>query len=324
MQRIDELKLMIKEAIASYKLDYQPDELYEPIRYSLALGGKRIRPLMVLLGCDLFKGTLEKALPSVIAIEVFHNFTLVHDDIMDDAPLRRGNETVYIKWGVNRSILAGDTMFALACQVLSNSDSAQLGALLQLFAITAREVCEGQQLDLNFESSDQVSLGDYLEMIRLKTAVLLGCSLKMGAITSNASGEDTTQIYRFGQNLGMAFQIMDDLLDVFGDEMVFGKRTGGDILACKKTFLYLKACEVANTQTRIRLQTLYHNNTLDSIIKIKEVKNIYMHLRIREMAEDEILKYHHAALANLAQINSPDENKEDLKKLAELMISRNN
>jgi len=218
----------------------EPKNLYQPIKYSLELGGKRIRPALLLLANDLFGGKNKGAINAALAIEVFHNFTLLHDDIMDDAPLRRGKDTVYKKWGSNIAILAGDVMFVNAIQLLAKNDTSKLPEILDLFNTTAVEVCEGQQFDMNFETLQNVSIDDYLKMIELKTAVLLAASLKIGAILGNASQENANHIYEFGRNLGVAFQLMDDILDLYGDPEKFGKQVGGDIIANKKHTYYLK------------------------------------------------------------------------------------
>jgi len=257
MRSINELQDLIKKAFNPALFTHEPAELYDPITYTLNLGGKRIRPLLVLLGCDLFGGNIEKAMPAAIAIELFHNFTLLHDDIMDCAPLRRGQETVYKKWNTNIAILSGDTMFAVAYEYLSQSNPQVLPSALSEFTRTARLVCEGQQYDMNFEQQKLVSINDYLKMIRLKTAVLIGCSLKLGSILANVPDPETEKIYSFGENIGMAFQLQDDLLDVFGDEQKFGKEIGGDIVSGKKTFLLLKAFEIASQKERTELEKCF-------------------------------------------------------------------
>jgi geranylgeranyl diphosphate synthase type II len=322
MHSISELQGIIKKIFDSVSFSQEPANLYNPITYTLNLGGKRIRPLLVLIGCDLFNGNLDKAGPAALAIELFHNFTLLHDDIMDRAPLRRGKETVYKKWNTNVAILSGDTMFALACEFLSQSDPEVLPQALSEFTRTARMVCEGQQYDMNFESRDVVTIGEYLEMIRLKTAVLIGCSLKLGAIVAKAPPAETVNIYEFGENIGLAFQLQDDLLDVFGDEQKFGKEIGGDILSGKKTFLLLKACEIATEKERTALNQCFSDQSLSSEEKIRRVKNIYQSLNIREITLEEIGKYHSKASQSWKGIRVDEKSKEVLKSFANNLLKR--
>jgi geranylgeranyl diphosphate synthase, type II len=318
----EDLQVFFGKALKGLDLDYQPVELYDPIAYSLSIGGKRMRPLLCLMACDMFSGKPEFALPSALAVEVFHNFTLVHDDIMDNAPLRRGKETVFKKWNSNIAILAGDTMFALACHELIKSEREKLPGLMEAFTIMARQVCEGQQMDMNFESQDDVSICDYIDMITLKTAALLGCSLYMGARAGNAFEEDARMLSTFGEDLGVSFQIRDDLLDVFGNEEIFGKKNGGDIVANKKTFLYLRALEVADKSTRHDLVTLYADKSCEPDRKVREVTDIYTSLHIREMAEDAISRYYHHAQGSIDAIKVDDDRKSVLKAFAESLMFR--
>lgn len=318
-----ELRLFLQKQLDLVTEGYRPIELYEPISYTFSLGGKRIRPILLLLACDMFGGNTEKAINPAIAVEIFHNFTLLHDDIMDNAPLRRGRETVYQKWNTNVAILSGDTMFALAYDYLSETDKEILPSLLSLFTRTARQVCEGQQYDMNFETANDISINDYLEMIRLKTAVLLACSLKMGALLAKAPESASDMIYSFGQNLGMAFQLQDDLLDTFGDASVFGKSIGGDITSNKKTFLFLKAMESADLRTKNALEKLYSGNYNDTAGKINRVKDIFVSLNIEEKTNDLIDDYFRKALKDLTDIPVPDVKKAELLKLAYLLMKRN-
>ena len=322
MHSIPELQAIIKKTFDLASFSQEPAELYDPITYTLNLGGKRIRPLLVLIGCDLFDGDPEKAGAAALAIELFHNFTLLHDDIMDKAPLRRGKETVYKKWNTNVAILSGDTMFALACEYLSRSDPDVLPYLFSEFTRTARMVCEGQQYDMNFEYRKVVTIGEYLEMIRLKTAVLIGCSLKLGALLAHAPVDETTKIYTFGENIGMAFQLQDDLLDVFGDEQKFGKEIGRDILSGKKTFLLLKAYEIAPEKERIELDQCFSDQFIPSEEKILRVKNIYQSLKIREITLEEIEKYFAQALQSCDGINVDEKNKKVLRLFANDLLKR--
>jgi geranylgeranyl diphosphate synthase type II len=322
MHTLDDLQKQVKGMFGSYRVPSVPPELYDPITYTLKLGGKRIRPLLVLLGCDLFEGTLSRAVPVAIAVELFHNFTLLHDDIMDQAPLRRGHETVHKKWNRDVAILSGDTLFALAYESLSGTDPEILPAILGLFTGTARQVCEGQQYDMNFESQEQVSIDEYLSMIRLKTAVLLACSVAAGALVAKAPRDEVTRIYSFGENLGMAFQLRDDLLDCIGNEETFGKEIGGDIAANKKTFLYLSALQRAGNREKKLLRSLFAGTKIPPEEKIKKVREIYAALNIRGITEKKIREYFARAMNFLSETGVPAERKKNLKELAEGMTLR--
>ena len=262
MRSLLDFQEIINQHIANQNFNRFPSELYDPIAYTMTQGGKRLRPLLTLMTCDLFGGNLVHAIHPALALEVFHNFTLVHDDIMDQAPLRRGRETVYKKWNSNIAILSGDTMFAMAYQYAIQTEDQYVPKILRVFNKAAIEVCEGQQLDMNFEVITQVNLDEYLEMIQLKTAVLIGVSIQIGAIIGNASDEDMKLMYDFGIQLGIAFQIKDDLLDLYGSEKYFGKKTGGDILANKKTYLFLKALEQCHNSDKQALIDLYNDNQM--------------------------------------------------------------
>jgi len=263
----------------------QPKNLYEPIAYALAMGGKRLRPAMVLLACNLFSETIEKAYPAALAIEVFHNFTLLHDDIMDHAEMRRNSLTVYKKYNQNIAILSGDAMSILAYHYLLKYNSPEHTEIIELFSHTALQVCEGQQLDMDFDNKMDVSIPQYLNMIQLKTAVLLACSLKLGALTANAPQESANLLYTFGLNLGIAFQLQDDLLDAFADQSKFGKKIGGDIVSNKKTFLLLKALELSDDQTKIHIQDWITRKEFDKTEKINAKKKIYNELKIKTKTE---------------------------------------
>jgi len=322
MYSIGELQAVIKKTFDSVSFSHQPSELYDPITYTLGLGGKRIRPLFLLTGCDLFCGNISEAEPAIIAIELFHNFTLLHDDIMDQAPLRRGKETVFRKWNTNVAILSGDTMFALAYEYISAIDKTVLPEALSVFTNTARMVCEGQQFDMNFETSDRVSIPAYLEMIRLKTAVLIGCSLKLGAILAKAPVTETEKIYSFGENIGMAFQLQDDLLDTFGDTKKFGKEIGGDISSAKKTFLLLKAYELASDKEKSELDECFSDPSIPSHQKIERVKNVYQSLHIKEFTLSEIEKYFSKALKLFEDINVSKDRKHVLEEFTNTLFVR--
>jgi geranylgeranyl diphosphate synthase, type II len=306
MKMFPELNSRISKAIGEISFPEAPRELYEPIAYTLALGGKRLRPLMVLASCDMFGGDAEMAIHPAIGIELFHNFTLLHDDLMDQAPLRRGKETVYKKWNANIAILAGDTMFAMANRYMLQTKQDAISEILDLFNKTAVEVCEGQQYDMNFEKRDDVSIAEYIEMIRLKTAVLIAASLKTGAIIAGATPKDAALIYNFGINIGIAFQLMDDLLDVYGLEEKFGKKTGGDIIAGKKTFLYLKAVESGGNEAN-QLQEVYNDLNADPDEKIHVVQSCFDKLNIYSNTRNEVNKYWEIAIAFVKDMNLPDE-----------------
>lgn len=275
----------------------KPKNLYEPIAYILNLGGKRLRPSLTLMSCELFGGIKENALDAALAIEMFHNFSLVHDDIMDDAPIRRGKQTVHEKWNLNTGILSGDAMLVLANQLFESYTNKLYKELIVLFNKTALEVCEGQQLDFDFETRMDVSVEEYLEMIRLKTAVLVATSLKFGAMIANASQKDLEYIYQFGIDLGIAFQLQDDYLDVFGAED-FGKQQAGDITENKKTILFLKTVELANTEDKTILKSLY-KTTSYSQEKIEKVTQFYLAYQIPQLMEKEIANYTEKAVKNI-------------------------
>ena len=320
MHTIPYLQERIKEVFQSLVLPVYPKALYDPIHYSLGMGGKRVRPMLTLLACNLFDEDINPAIQPAIGIEIFHNFTLVHDDIMDNAPLRRGKPTVYRKWDTNTAILSGDTMFALGYEHVAKVNPKLLPAILEVFTQTAREVCEGQQLDMDFESAPEVHLDAYLEMIRLKTAVLLGCCLKVGSLAGGAGLTDANLLYKVGENLGMAFQIQDDLLDTFGDESTFGKKTGGDILSRKKTFLFLKGLQLANAVVGKQLSDIYNDLDMDPEEKILQVKGIFTTLQIHEASIKTIDQYYNKAMAALEKVALPEPKKAFLKKYcAELM-----
>ena len=306
----------IRIAIEELDFERQPNELYAPISYTLSLGGKRLRPVLCLMACDMFGGKIEDAVPAALGLEIFHNFTLLHDDIMDEAPIRRGKESVYKKWNTNVAILSGDTMMALAYGQIMETPENMHSGVFKIFNQTAIEVCEGQQYDMDFETADNVTIDDYLKMIRLKTAVLLAGSLKIGAMIGGAETEDAENLYHFGENIGIAFQLKDDLLDVFSDEQKFGKKTGGDILTNKKTYLYLKAFELAKGETLANLTSLYSGNQKNDIEKIKGVISIYEQLNIKEFTAELIEIYYRQAMTSLEKVKVPESQKAELKKFA--------
>lgn len=322
MYSIEDLQKKINDSLNKLPVYGKPDGLYEPIAYTMDQGGKRLRPLFVLISNQMFGGNADEALPAATAIEIFHNFTLLHDDIIDKAPLRRGYETVYQKWNTNIAILSGDTMFAIAYGELAKSRPELLPRLMQIFTKTAIEVCEGQQFDIDFEEQRDVNLADYLNMIRLKTAVLLAASLKIGAIIADASEEEADKIYNFGINLGISFQLQDDLLDAFGDQNVFGKQTGGDIAANKKTVLYLKALEKADVATATELERYYTGNGIRLEEKVKKVLAIFEKLDVKPDTEALIGQYFNNAIEQLESIKVPAENKKVLIDIAYRMLKR--
>lgn len=315
-----QLQDLIENAIQNIQYPAHPEKLYLPISYIMSLGGKRIRPVLVLMAADLFEGDMEKALPAALAIETFHNFTLIHDDIMDNAPLRRGQQTVHEKWGVNNAILSGDVMMVESNKHLSMLDSKVLKDALNTFNTTAQGVCEGQQLDMEFEESEVVSIPEYINMIRLKTAVLLGGAMKLGAQVAGASPEEAEQLYQFGENIGIAFQLQDDILDVYGDPEKFGKQVGGDIIANKKTFLLLKLKELAAPSDLSELQ-LQSSNT-DFTDKINKTRALYNTYQIRELADQEMRNYSDKAFHALYSLNIPEERKTQLIQLADQLMNR--
>jgi geranylgeranyl diphosphate synthase, type II len=312
----------IEREIAAINLPSRPAGLYEPVLYCLKNGGKRIRPLMTLLACELFEGDRQKAIPPAVGLELFHNFTLMHDDIMDNAPIRRGQPSVHNKWDANTAILSGDALFSLACQFVGRVPDHCLREINELFHKTVIEVCEGQQYDMNFESSEQVTEEEYLEMIRLKTAVLPAACLKTGAIVASAPAEDANHLYSFGESIGLAFQLKDDWLDVFGDEAVFGKKSGGDIVANKKTWLYIKALELADEVQKNVLQLAYSNRISNKEEKVSQVKKVFKELQLHQLALQQMEVFHSSAMDHLVQINVPEHNKSNLKQMAADLLNR--
>ena len=313
---------LIEKEIEKISFGEKPVELYEPLRYMMHLGGKRFRPVLVLMANELFGGKAADAISPAIGMEVFHNFTLIHDDIMDNAPMRRGKPTVHEKWGQTIAILSGDVMLVKAYSFISRLRPEILPEALELFNETAARVCEGQQYDMNFEQKDNVSIDEYVEMIGLKTAALLAGCLKMGAIIANAPMEEADRLYDFGYLLGTAFQIQDDLLDAYGNTDTFGKNIGGDILANKKTWLTLKAKEIADTDDETVLDILYATNTISSEEKIARVMEIYHRTGVKKLTENARDSFYHQALESLDAIILPEEKKQPLKALAFELIER--
>lgn len=304
------------------KFEREPKNLYTPIEYILQLGGKRIRPILTLLASDIFCGNYEKTMPAAMAVETFHNFTLVHDDIMDDAPLRRGKTTVHEKWNLNTGILSGDAMLILAYQYFENYKPKIFQKLAKLFSKTALEVCDGQQLDIDFETRNDVCIKEYIKMITLKTSVLVGAALKMGAIVAEAEEEQANQLYNYGLNLGIAFQLQDDYLDTFGNPETFGKQVGGDIIENKKTYLYLKALEVANSKDKKELLNLFNVKLKNNKGKIKRVKEIFVACKIKEHSKDQIEKYTNKAFSYINLLSISEREKQGLIKFGTALMKR--
>ena len=300
----------------------EPKNLYEPIDYILQLSGKRIRPILTLMSADILSGGFKKALPAALAVEVFHNFTLVHDDIMDDAPLRRGKQTVHEKWNLNTGVLSGDAMLILAYQYFENYEADTFQELAKLFSKTALEVCDGQQLDIDFETRNDVTITEYINMIRLKTSVLVAAALKMGAIVAKAPDKDANLLYEYGLNLGLAFQLQDDYLDTFGDPETFGKQVGGDIIENKKTYLFLKAMELANNDDKQKLQFFYKQKLEENSIKIDEVTRIFERCDIPGLIQKLIQDYTNLSFDSLNQMNISLENKEKLIHFGTFLMAR--
>ncbi|WP_207420966.1 polyprenyl synthetase family protein [Desertivirga brevis] len=324
MYSISQLQDLVNKHIAEKEYPNNPSELYEPIRYIMSLGGKRLRPALLLMACNLFDGSVLKALDPALAIEVFHNFTLMHDDIMDKAPLRRGKPTVHAKWNESIAILSGDVMLVKAYELIMSVNDSVLRDVLRVFNETATGVCEGQQIDMNFEALDGVTIAEYLEMIRLKTAVLLAGSLEIGALIGNAPKDQAQLLYQFGENLGLAFQLQDDILDVYGDPHKFGKQVGGDILSNKKTFLLIKALELAENLEEEELNYWLNAEDFDADTKVRAVTDIYNQLGVRQLAEEQMNDFAEKALSALACVEASSEKKDQLKTFAEELLVREN
>lgn len=322
MKTADEILSMVNEFLANLPYERKPKSLYEPIRYVLSMGGKRIRPTLMLLGYNLFKDNPEKILMNAVALETYHNYTLLHDDLMDNADLRRGHETVHKKWDANTAILSGDSMLVLAYERMAQCDEKHLAKVLKLFTTTALEIGEGQQFDMEFENRNDVKEEEYIEMIRLKTSVLLACALKMGAILADASDEDAENLYMFGEQIGLAFQLQDDYLDVYGDTKVFGKEIGGDITSNKKTYMLINAFNLANDTQRAELQKWVDAKDFDRAEKVAAVTRLYNEIGIDKLAQDKIAYYFEQSKKYLDAVNVPAERKEELAKYAQKMMKR--
>ncbi len=313
---------VVADYFAQTAVTKEPKNLYDPVNYILSLGGKRIRPVLTLMTAEVFNVDCRAALPAAVAVEVFHNFSLVHDDIMDDAPLRRGNQTVHEKWDTNTAILSGDAMLILAYQHFEQYEPATFRELAKLFSKTALEVCEGQQWDVDFETRNDVTEPEYLKMIEYKTAVLVGAAMKMGAIVAGTTTENANLIYDFGRYLGIAFQLQDDYLDAFGDPLTFGKQVGGDIIENKKTYLYLKALKQANAYDRERLLQWFAAQPEDPAAKVEDVKNIFTASRADAVTKEAIEEYTLKAFDTLDKMDITDDKKVLLRAFGQNLMKR--
>ena len=323
MQAIAQYQQIIQDYFTQLSVVKQPKNLYEPIQYILSLGGKRMRPVLTLMAADVFNADCKKALPAAIAVEMFHNFSLVHDDIMDDAPLRRGNETVHEKWDVNTGILSGDAMLILAYQYFEEYEPDVFRDLAKLFSKTALEVCEGQQWDVDFEERSNVTIPEYLKMIEYKTAVLVGAAMKMGGIVARTTKQNCDLIYDFGLNLGLAFQLQDDYLDAFGNPETFGKQVGGDIIENKKTYLYLKALQQCNPYQKERLLQWFAVQPDDVEDKITDVKELFVATKADVATKAAIKDYTEKAFDILNRLEIEEDKKELLRNFGEFLMGRN-
>ena len=318
----DELLGMVNRALDEERYNRQPVSLYEPIKYVLSMGGKRIRPVLMLLSYNLYKDNPADILVQAVGLETFHNFTLLHDDLMDRADLRRGHATVHKRWNDNSAILSGDSMLVLAYQKMLRCDQRHLAPVMELFTETALQINEGQKYDMDFETRNDVTVEEYVEMIRLKTIVLLGCALKMGAILADAPAADADLLYRFGEQIGLAFQLQDDLLDVYGDEKVFGKAIGGDITVNKKTYLLINALNQATPEQHAELMRWVGAENFDRQEKIAAVTRIYNEIGVRELCEEKIRHHFEQGMALLERVSVTPERKEQLRRYTAAMVNR--
>lgn len=322
MQNIEAYQKSFIKYLEDFAINREPVNLYKPVNYILKLGGKRLRPVLTLMTADIFGSKAELAMNAALSVEVFHNFSLIHDDIMDDAPLRRGKETVHEKWDINTGILSGDAMLILAYQLFENYEPKIFQALAKLFSKTALEVCEGQQYDIDFETRNDVTIPEYLKMIEYKTAVLVGAAMKMGAIVAEASEEDQNLIYDFGRYLGIAFQLQDDYLDAFGNPETFGKQVGGDILEHKKTYLYLKTQELGSEAEKSNLLDLMTNTALSDSEKVEKVKLLFNASGATDATQLAVKDYTKKAFSVLEKLNISNDKKQILQLFGEQLMNR--
>jgi geranylgeranyl diphosphate synthase type II len=322
MQNIEAYQNSFISYLEDFAVDKEPSNLYKPINYILKLGGKRLRPVLTLMTTEVFGANSDHAMDAALSVEVFHNFSLVHDDIMDDAPLRRGKETVHEKWDINTGILSGDAMLIMAYQLFENYEPEIFQALARLFSKTALEVCEGQQYDVDFETRNDVTIAAYLKMIEYKTAVLVGAAMKMGAIVAKASNEDQNAIYDFGRYLGIAFQLQDDYLDAFGNPETFGKQLGGDILENKKTYLYLKTIELGSSIEQSSLLKTMSDTLISDEVKVKNIKELFYNSGASEATQKAVRIYTNKAFVVLDSLNISNDKKEILRRFGEQLMNR--
>ena len=322
MKNKEELLALIEGYITSVDLQREPKNLYAPISYVLSIGGKRVRPLLMLLAYQLYKENYKEVLPAAVAIEVYHNFTLLHDDLMDEADMRRGQTTVHKKWNDNAAILSGDAMLILSYHLIAKTPNDKLAEVLAVFNQLTLEICDGQQYDIEFESQENVRESDYLDMIRLKTAVMLAGSMKIGAIIAGASKEEAQHLYDFGLNIGLAFQLQDDFLDVYGDPAIFGKKNGGDIVSNKKTYMLINAMNLAEGETKSKIMEWVNAETFNEEDKIQSMTAIYNELEIDKVCQIKMDEYYNKALSALDLIAVEESKKSSLKELAKSLMNR--
>lgn len=318
----NEIMQMVNHCFDHLSYDRQPASLYEPIQYVLSLGGKRMRPVLMLMGYNLWREQPQDILMPAIGLETYHNFTLLHDDLMDNADVRRGQQTVHRRWDANKAILSGDTMLVLAFQRMQQVPADKMPAVMEVFTQTALEIDEGQEMDVAFETRSDVTEAEYIEMIRLKTSVLLACALKIGALLAGAPQDDVERLYRVGEHIGLAFQLQDDLLDVYGDPKVFGKAIGGDIASNKKTYMLINAFNRANAAQRQELERWVGAKDFDRQEKVAAVTRLYDELGIRQLCEDKINSYFDMASQTLAEVGVPDERKQQLRNYMNQLLHR--
>ena len=323
MKTSNEILKLVNDFLAQLPYERKPKSLYEPVEYVLSIGGKRIRPVLTLMGYNLWKEDPERILMPAVGLETYHNYTLLHDDLMDNADMRRGHETVHRRWDANKAILSGDSMLVLAYQRMQQVPAEKLPAVLNLFTETALEIGEGQEYDMTFETRNDVTEDEYIEMIRLKTSVLLACALKTGALLADAPEEDADRLYRVGEQVGLAFQLQDDLLDVYGDPKVFGKAIGGDITSNKKTYMLINAYNRANDEQRKELEHWIGAKEFNRQEKVAAVTRLYDAIGIRQLCEDKINYYFQQASQTLSEVNVPEERKAQLRQYMDELLHRN-
>ena len=323
MLNSSEILKLVNDFLAQLPYERKPKSLYEPVKYVLSIGGKRIRPVLTLMGYNLWKEDPERILMPAVGLETYHNYTLLHDDLMDNADMRRGHETVHRRWDANKAILSGDSMLVLAYQRMQQVPAEKLPAVLNLFTETALEIGEGQEYDMTFETRNDVTENEYIEMIRLKTSVLLACALKTGALLADAPEEDADRLYRVGEQVGLAFQLQDDLLDVYGDPKVFGKAIGGDITSNKKTYMLINAYNRANDEQRKELEHWIGAKEFNRQEKVAAVTRLYDAIGIRQLCEDKINYYFQQASQTLSEVNVPEERKAQLRQYMDELLHRN-